>query len=95
MNLVEKHNRISGQVECPLEVCGQKCKAWLVSTAENFPQRCSATRCRCGVGRALGLSKVEVCQESTTEGKGPGEGRAGTRIGTVTGHRIQAGEGSS
>lgn len=72
MNLVEKHNRISGQAECPLEVCGQKCKVWLVSSAENFPQRCSVTGCRCSVGRALGLSKVKVCQESPTEGKGPG-----------------------
>lgn len=26
MNLVEKHSRILGQAECPLEVCGQKCK---------------------------------------------------------------------
>lgn len=70
MNLVEKRNRIAGQAECPLEVCGQKCKVRLVSSAENFPQRCSAPGCRCKVGRVLGLSKVEVCQQSPTEAKG-------------------------
>ena len=37
MNLVEKHIRITGQAECPLEVCGQKSRVRLVSVAVNFP----------------------------------------------------------
>lgn len=38
VNLVEKHGRITGQAECPLEVCGQKCEVRPVSVAVNFPQ---------------------------------------------------------
>lgn len=76
MNLKEKHNRITGQAECPLEVCGQRHRVELVGMAVNSSPRCSASQHRCRVGRVLGLSRVKVCQESPAEGKGPREWRA-------------------
>lgn len=89
MNLVEKHSRIPGQVECPLEVCGQECKVRLVSMVVSFPSDSVQVQRRQGLGTKQGRGVRRV----QPKGKGLGSGGLVQKSGNCHRPQNQEGEG--